>query len=241
MPKVIRSTEFLRRSDEAEEQLESGVLQTQEEIAAAESQVEAGKVLRMVQNDTRKEFHVALDLEANVVAQIDMGSHIKLLNRNFLTKKAANDAIDGGRHECQHEHNKFCEESVSKHMKNDKQFAALQRALQIDDLDKYSVAEGFTETATFDKHRVNKHSGYLKFVAITRKLEKLAKDYLGISLIKMFREGDVDSALFFEHMRELANRIIAREMLSDIGLRLSETQMGEVANDIEVAEEREVA
>ena len=43
MPKVIRSTEFLRRSDEAEEQLEGGVLQTPEQIKAAEEQVEAGK------------------------------------------------------------------------------------------------------------------------------------------------------------------------------------------------------
>ena len=235
MPKVIRSTEFLRRSDEAEEQLEGGVLQTPEQIKAAEEQVEAGKVLRMVQNDTRKEFHVALDLDPNVAAQIDMGSNVKLLNRNFLTKKTANDAIDAGRHECQHEHNGFCEEKVSLHMKEPKQFAALQSALQINDLDDYSLAEGFTETVTFDKHRVNRHSGYLRFVAITRKLDKLAKDYLGVSFIKMFRDGNVDSARFFELLRELANRIISREMLYEIGLGSNP------ANDVEVAEIAEVA
>ena len=235
MPKVIRSTEFLRRSDEAEEQLEGGVLQTPEQIKAAEEQIEAGKVLKMVQKDTRAKFHVALDLDSNVVAQIDMGSKTKLINRNFLTKKAANDAIDGGRHECEHEHNDFCEEKVSLHMKDKKQFDALQSALQINDLDDYSLAEGFTETVTFDKHRVNRHSGYLRFVAITRKLDKLAKDYLGVSFIKMFRDGNVDSARFFELLRELANRIISREMLYEIGLGSNP------ANDVEVAEIAEVA
>ena len=96
--------------------------------------------------------------------------------------------------------------------------AALARALEVEDIGKVDLVEGFTELLTIKQDKKNQKCAYTSTVVpITEKLEEFAKEHLSESLSTPFLANN--TALFYYLLRKLTDRLILEQCINDMARR----------------------
>lgn len=184
------------------------------EQAAAfyEAALQRQETHRRIEEASGLKFDVIVGgLDSNVAAFVDSESSLNGISEATLDTPEF--ALHAARHEGEHRLNRIFKLSLNLIDPEDQQI--LCQKLSIKELDEEKLIEGFNELSTFRKHGANDNSGYAAHeVPLAERLEELANQELGISLLEIFRSGDAQK--FVISLQQVAIKLRLQEELGEL-------------------------
>ncbi|MFC1647579.1 hypothetical protein ACFL10_01130 [Patescibacteria group bacterium] len=216
--KLIESNKFRKRGRGAEKILNSN----------PNLDDDTRKYLEIVkkQADTHRRIETASGLKLDVVQEGEPQNAAAFVEISAIkagTRKAnvvikilnnPEQAMHAAKHEAMHIKSGITEIDLKEELTTE-QLDAIYNKLGINEKDSVFLVEGFNELATISDHGRDSNCGYNdQEVPVAQRLEKLSKDYTGLSLLEAYKSGNRE--LFFDLFRKLADAILLEQARAEI-------------------------